>query len=401
MKFQSCFILLILLFVTLATSSSYAQEQIIEVDVQYVFADQIAFQVTIQTAEEIQEGLIFIRVPGIARDSYGELIQIDASDNQQLFEYVQDLEINPLPPFSDIEYWIEIRLQNGEVIKSDPQTVYYKDNQVNWHTIEDEPFKINWYEGDMAYGLEILSVAREAVEDSGEITNLEIPEIIEIYVYPDVGSLGDVYDPAGTRLQAGHVRSGDKVILIALPNSPDSEKIMRQRIPHEILHAMLLETVGENNQNVPVWLSEGLALMVEQYPDPDLEAHLHESYEEGELLPMESLCSSFPEESSEALLAYAQAGSFTRYLHQRYGSTGIDELLVNYIDGKDCQFGAEAALGKSLTDLESEWRKVVFDEPEPVAGLQALWPWLLVVGLVMIIPLLFSVRSLFSKRQQI
>ena len=105
---------------------------------------------------------------------------------------------------------------------------------------------------------------------------------------------------------------------------------------------------------------------------------------------MNSLCNTFPREAASALLSYAQSYSFTRYLRDAYGTTGLQSLITSYANGLDCEKGAQAALDKSLTQLEREWRRDALAENVALSALNNLLPWivLLVAALAVQIGLL-------------
>src|SRR5215210_2310608 len=92
------------------------------------------------------------------------------------------------------------------------------------------------------------------------------------------------------------------------------------------------------------------------YPNADHERVLKDAIASNTLIPLKDLCVSFPSDAAQAFLAYAESGSFTGYLHETYGSTGLQNLAVAYAGGVDCERGTERAFGVSLLNLEQKWR---------------------------------------------
>jgi hypothetical protein len=169
---------------------------------------------------------------------------------------------------------------------------------------------------------------------------------------------------------------------------------MEQRIPHELMHIMLYRSIGQGYQNVPAWLREGMATLAEIYPNADYDRVLADAVTSDDLIPLRDLCTSFPTEAGQAFLAYAESRSFTNYLHNTYGSTGLQNLVRSYADGVDCERGPERAFGVSLSNLESEWRSDVLGQ-NPFRSLwQNIYPYLVLLCLVLIIPLIGAVSSL-------
>ena len=105
------------------------------------------------------------------------------------------------------------------------------------------------------------------------------------------------------------------------------------------------------------------------------------------MLPIVSLCDRFPRDASGAFLAYAEATSFTRFLYQQYGTTGLEALTRAYADGMSCERGVQTALGSTLTQLERQWRREAFREDALLKAFRNLSPWLIILVLALIVPL--------------
>ncbi len=99
---------------------------------------------------------------------------------------------------------------------------------------------------------------------------------------------------------------------------------------------------------------------------------------------MASLCDSFPIDISGALLAYAEANSFTRYLYGQYGSSGLDKLVKGYADGLDCRRGVEVAFGSTLEQLEEQWLEETYGLNALHKAFGTLLPWFALFFLVML-----------------
>ena len=83
-------------------------------------------------------------------------------------------------------------------------------------------------------------------------------------------------------------------VVLALPPGPEQALWMQQRLPHEIMHVALFQATDLGYENLPIWLSEGLASLVELYSNPDYRFMLDYAVENEELLPILSLCQGFP-----------------------------------------------------------------------------------------------------------
>jgi hypothetical protein len=175
---------------------------------------------------------------------------------------------------------------------------------------------------------------------------------------------------------------------------------MEQRIPHELMHIMMYRSVGAGYRNLPAWLREGAATLAETYPNPDYERVLTEAGGANKLIPIKELCASFPTDSGQAFLAYAESQSFINYLHDTYGSSGVLSLATSYADGVDCERGAERAFGVSLSNLEQKWHSTVMKGNQFPSALQNISPYLVLLCLVLAIPFVGIISTLWKKGNQ-
>ncbi len=121
---------------------------------------------------------------------------------------------------------------------------------------------------------------------------------------------------------------------------------------------------------------------------------LKTNYEKERLLPISNLCVTFPRDAAGAYLAYAQAESFTRFLHQEYGSSGLEALIEAYADGLDCERGIQVAYGSDLNQLELQWRRETFGEDPWYSTLTNLAPWLLLLAAVLAVPVIIVIGNI-------
>lgn len=176
--------------------------------------------------------------------------------------------------------------------------------------------------------------------------------------------------------------------MVVIEPGAEQSILMEQRIPHELMHVMLYRQVGAGYPNIPIWLREGIAMLAEIYPNPDYDRVLAEAGANDMLIPLKDLCDSFPPGAGEAFLAYAESRSFTTYLHDTYGSSGLLSLAGYYADGVDCERGTERAFGTSLSRLELNWRESVLGQKAVGFALRNMSPYLVLLCLVLFVPLI-------------
>jgi hypothetical protein len=357
-------------------ASAQAQAQVnIRPEVSYEFAEQIVFEAEVSTRQPVEKAVILFGIPGDA-----QTYSIDAeilSENQ--LRGVFDLHARSLRAFAEVEYRFHLTLADGSVYTSEKFRFTYEDNRFEWQTLEDGPFQVHWYSGDIVFAQSALDVAHAGLARIQGLIAAPTPELVVFYIYANPRDMEPALPVVTESVVAGHADTTLDVVVIAVMPGPEQQLQMEQRIPHELMHILFFQVTGRANPAVPAWFSEGLASMAELYPNPDYQISLNNAYGKDALLPMDSLCVAFPRDVSNAILAYAQSASFTRYLHQTYGVSGLNALMESYADRLECQRGFQAALDRPLGAVEREWRRAAFAENPQEKALAALVPWALLL----------------------
>jgi hypothetical protein len=215
---------------------------------------------------------------------------------------------------------------------------------------------------------------------------VDLAQPIEIFVYANVDDLRGTLALGGAEWIAGHADPALGVVMVLIEPGAQQGIMLEQRIPHELMHVMMYQSVGAGYYNIPAWLREGMATLAELYPNADYDSVLTDASEGNRLIPLKDLCVSFPADAGQAFLAYAESRSFTNHLYRTYGSGGLLSLVASYASGVDCESGPERAFGVSLSSLEISWRSSVLGQNTVLPILQSISPYLVLLCLVLIIP---------------
>jgi hypothetical protein len=391
---------LIFLIMAMPQQTIYAQTQISEPQVEYTFGDQIIFTAKLNAEQEPQTALVFFQAEKDTHTHVGQAQITSLAENTYELRYTYSLTDYAPRAFSQVDYRWEVNFEAGEAYKSPSYQFDYLDNRFAWNTLEEEPFRIYWYEGDVPFAQSILDAAQKGLQQVHNLLQLPVPSGLDIYVYADSKTLQSALSPNSESWVAGHAEPDLGVIVVALPPGPDQRLLIEQRIPHELMHVLLYQATDLGYDNLPTWLSEGLASLAELYPNSDYQVLLDNAVEKDSLIPMIGLCQSFPRQASSALLAYAQSASFTRYLYNSFGTSGLQELVTAYANGLDCQRGAQKALKKNITRLEYEWQRDELSKDVVVTAFNNLLPWLVLLSVILLAPIILVVRRLHTAAAQ-
>ena len=387
-----------LLFALPTTRHAHAQSgiEVENVEVSYRFGEQITFIATIKPLIPIQNVSIMI-----FDDSQGvmhvEPLTVQA-DGRTEFRF--DTTKNSLRPFTNVQWMYQFTFPDGSTAQSETFFISYADDRFSWQTLESGSVGVHWYQSDANFGHAALDAAHAGLESIAKLITPDLTQPIEIFIYANAEDLRGTLVAGGKDWIAGHADPALGVVMIVIEPGAEQGITMEQRIPHELMHVMLYRSVVVGYSNIPIWLREGTASLAEIYPNADYDRVLTNAVTSNTLIPLKDLCASFPADTGQAFLAYAESRSFTNYLHEIYGSAGLLNLAASYADGVDCERGPERAFGVSFSNLESNWRSSVLGQNSFRSVLQNISPYLVLLCLVLIIPLIGIAGTLRKRKQQ-
>lgn len=371
-----------------------AQIEEAEISLDYEFAQRLTISAALPRRLDISAVEFFLLAEGEPLTRVYPASEVKPN----VFTAAIDLQGDPLRAFSMVDYWYRAELDTGEVITSTADTLYYEDNRFDWVQFDQSPFSIHRYVGDELFAREMVDVAQQGLENIQRYLPLVTPEKVDIYAYANTADMRDSIQLSTSSWTGAHADPDLGVMVISLPSGPDQRLEMERQIPHELMHIMLYHHIGERYINLPMWLVEGLASIVELYPNPDYAILLSSAVNGDNLLEIQSLCTGFPSDATDAYLAYAQAESFTRYLYDKYGDETMETLVANYGSGVDCERGVEMVFGKNLAEIQTEWYEDTFDANQLETGMRNLVPWILLLIVVIGGPISVAIIFFISKR---
>jgi len=359
------------------------------------FGRTITFQAKIKTPIPIQQVSLLFR--GLNEDvTRVETVQV-AQDGSVSFTY--DTSLNVFPPFSWIVFWFQATLNDNNTYTSAPIQFQYKDDRFPWRNISRANVTVNWYTGDDEFGADALDAAGAGLLAMNEIIPISLSDPIHIYIYSNITDLQNTLLLGGEEWAGGHADPELGVLLVAVSPGASQSLEMETKIPHELAHIMLYRSLGEKYSVQPAWLIEGIASMVELYPNPDYARALDIASKNNSLLAFDDLCASFPVDAGSAYLAYAQSQSFVAYIRNSFGTSGLGRLINSYSDGFNCELGATNALGTPLSQLDTRWRESVLGQNNTGVAMRNLAPFILLMALVLVVPIWGTIHMLLQRKK--
>lgn len=359
------------------------------------FGEHITFTARLVSPAQIQKASILIH-DSTQVITHSQTVTFDPNG---VSEFRFDTRQNSLRPFTMVLWRYELTFTDGSIVQSATASIRYDDDRFTWQTLESEALRVHWYDGDEQFGVSALNAGQMGLQNIRGFFTPDLSQPVDVFIYASESDLrGTLY---GTEAWvAGHADSAAGVAMVTIEPGADQNILMEQRIPHELMHVMMYRHIGAGYQNIPAWLREGMSMLAEVYPNPDYDTVLKDAAARDALTPIKDLCASFSPQVDSAFLAYAQSRSFVTYLRGQYGADGLLTLARTYADGVDCERGPERAFGVSLAKLERDWRVNALGQSSFASTLGAFAPYLVLLCLVVLFPLLGLLGSTQKKAKR-
>ncbi len=279
-----------------------------------------------------------------------------------------------LLPGAEIEYQFEVRGTDGPA-HTTTSTVVYIDPELPWQTQSEGLVDMWWYAGGDGLATDAVAGIRRGLTALEEDFGLELQRRTRLVFYAD-GDRMRADMGRGTRPWVGGVAAARFNLIVLYASEFDwGRSTLAATIAHELTHIAIEHAVGDPPRNLPTWLHEGVATVVESAVAErfSYEDIVQAAFEADRLISLRGLTGSFPVQSTGALLAYAQSNSFVKFIIDRWGESAITKILDAYREGASQDRALRQAVGLSLNALEAEWLATLDQsDAEPTASARVL-----------------------------
>lgn len=386
-----CFLLMLNLilvaefpFVTLAKD----EVNVISSDAQSQFPQAIVFTLEVEAATEIEDIDLEYRVSRSDLVPVSCRVDADFTPGQKVnASWTWNmLETGGLPPGAEVEYWWLIEDADGQQTETSSACVQFDDLRYAWGNLTSDDISLFWYEGDISFAQELLDAAHEALGRLADDIGVSMEQPARLYIYASSSDLQGalVYPQEWT----GGVAFFDYGI-IAIGISPNDLAWGKRAIAHELGHLVVHQVVFGPYGELPTWLDEGLAMDAEGDLRSDLQRRIDRAVANDELFSVRSISSSFPTDSDEAALCYAESYSVVQFLLDNYGRDKILELLNVFQRGSTYDDALLEVYGFDMDGLNTLWRENLGLGPQPTpddggSGISSYFVALIVLGAILV-----------------
>ena len=147
-------------------------------------------------------------------------------------------------------------------------------------------------------------------------------------------------------------------LLIILKSPRDVNSLntdMRKTFIHELTH-IILGAAFKNEEDVPRWLNEGIALYKSGEWSFNRVSTMTRAVLTDSMIPLSELTHTFPENSRDLQLAYAQSFYLVSFLITRFGRQSFHTFIRLYAQKKDLEETLFQVYSLSVEELENEWK---------------------------------------------
>jgi hypothetical protein len=260
-----------------------------------------------------------------------------------------------LPPGADVTYWWTVTDGAGKKIETEPALISVQDERYDWKTLQQGQVTLNWYEGDDSFGQELMAATQEALGRLEANSGAELESPVSVYIYASQSDLlgAMIYPQEWT---GGVAYSQYGTIAIGIGQTESQLNWGKRTISHELTHLVVHQVTSNPYNSLPTWLDEGLAMTSEGELELSFVIALSWAEAEDSYISVRSLCSPFPSDINQTLLAYAESHEIVVYLIDEYGSDKMLELLNAFKQGSGYDEALIKVYGFDMDELNLLWR---------------------------------------------
>jgi len=210
--------------------------------------------------------------------------------------------------------------------------------------------------------VEVLAEASSAItENVMSDLGVTITRKISVYV-PDRGGFQNA-QPAKTIFPESVIGTAyhkQSLMVLKSPRAVTNTPInLRKTFIHELTHILLGQAFTLEEQHVPRWLNEGVAMYESREWSFDRVVTMTQAVLTDSLLPLADLTHTFPRDKKNLELAYCQSFYLISFLVSEYGTQKFHNFIRSYSKEKVLEDVRLKIYGINLYELERRWHQTL------------------------------------------
>lgn len=327
------------------------------------FPTELIFNLTAESTVDITQIFLRYRVNKITTVKVTSVIQPEfdpAPFVETSWTWKMKMMLGSLPPGAEVQYSWRIQDATGDELETDWETVQFNDQRYPWDSLTEGEITLFWYEGGMSFAQVLLDSANEALEILARDAGVYLERSVALYIYANSADLRDAM--LYPQEWVGGI-AFPQYGIVAIGVDTSNLAWGKRAIAHELAHLVTYQMTSNPYSDIPTWLDEGLSLYAEGDLRFDLKSSLDAAISEDNLISVQSISSSFPSDTGEAMLSYAESYSIVELLLQQYDREKMLHLLNVFKQGSSYDDALLAVYGFDTAGLDNLWRLSLGLEP--------------------------------------
>jgi hypothetical protein len=230
------------------------------------------------------------------------------------------------------------------------------DDGPSWKQQHDGLVTVYWYSGNDEFGQSIADTAVRAIDRLASRFGVEATEPVRLVIYANDDNFTNALPPNSAEWIGGQAHPELNLIVAEVDPGASASREIKRMVPHEISHLILHQATPNPFNSPPKWMDEGLAVHNQEVEDARFKSILNDAVQDGQLIPVRALNSSFPLDPDQALLSYAESWSIVRYIIEERGDTQMAALVGTFKNEVSYEEAVQQSLGISIDELDAQWK---------------------------------------------
>ena len=331
------------------------------------FPDGLRFFIDAEAASPIDEIRVYVRKLGQSSRTVYRAVEFEpgtAVSGEALFQSKTSNEY--IPTGTRLEYHFDIRTADGADFQTEPETIVYLNEGLEWDVKSSGLIDVYYYDYDRLSEVRadlVLQVATKTYEYMGPILGVELTEPMSIVVYSNYSHMREALNPssqvAAQQLRTlGRAYTNERTLLVDGSDDPYVGDNTLTTAAHEFTHLLVADAAGSAYSQVDMWLNEGLAVYSERQPENEFERYMRNAIFNDRVPPLAGL-RTFAGTPQETLRAYGQGHAVVKYMLAAYDPSLMQELFATLRTTYNFEKALVASYGVTVPELDNEWRESV------------------------------------------
>ena len=338
-----------------------------EQGVENQFPDGLRFYIDAEAASPIDEIRVYVRKLGQSSRTVYRTVEFESGNSvsgEALFQSKTSNEY--IPTGTRLEYHFDIRTADGADFQTEPETIVYLNEGLEWDVKSSGLIDVYYYDYDRLSEVRadlVLQVATKTYEYMGPILGVELTEPMSIVVYSNYSHMREALNPssqvAAQQLRTlGRAYTNERTLLVDGSSDPHVGDNTLTTAAHEFTHLLVADAAGSAYSQVDMWLNEGLAVYSERQPENEFERYMRNAIFNDRVPPLAGL-RTFAGTPQETLRAYGQGHAVVKYMLAAYDPSLMQELFATLRTTYNFEKALVASYGVTVPELDNEWRESV------------------------------------------